>query len=392
MRKEIYTITHKCGHTREVDLSWASWGVDGIIEEKESELCPDCEHERLMKLQEENGLPELKGSEKQVAWAMKIRQDFLDSLDRLHDGVDRDWNSGLRGDVEKEENKKKMKVEHAMIDACCAYMCEQTDAKFFINERDDLFSYHGEESWHLYDCMEIVKFYAKEFVEEHNEYRVAAKKEAEAKQVEVHPEEVTGGTKVWLSIQDDTVKLTSDYEARLVNIIHSLPFKMKWDGYRWNYKVESFRGTAEAVVAELGNRFLSKGYIVIFPDKEMADMSTSGEFEKYHINAVYRNKNNDKQLIVKMDANDEELKNLMYNIRGLNFSHYHDDIASVSVEHYKEVLEFAEDNGFAISPGAKEAIEKYKASFITATPAHVERDTAKAPGRKDVDLSDLNDD
>lgn len=122
MRKEIYTITHKCGHTREVDLSWASWGVDDIIEEKESELCPDCEHERLMKLQEENGLPELKGSEKQVAWAMKIRQDFLDSLDRLHDGVDRDWNSGLRGDVEKEENKKKMKVEHAMIDACCAYL------------------------------------------------------------------------------------------------------------------------------------------------------------------------------------------------------------------------------------------------------------------------------
>lgn len=92
----------KCGATYEVEAfranrrdadNWKSWA------ESHYDECPDCYKARMLKEREEAnekaaaesrnaGIPELSGSEKQIAWANKIRKDFIDDrfpLDKLTD-------------------------------------------------------------------------------------------------------------------------------------------------------------------------------------------------------------------------------------------------------------------------------------------------------------------
>ena len=75
----IYKITHSCGHTVEHQIYGTN--VHGEREKKaawlESRLCYDCykqaEAEKAAKASEDANLPELTGSEKQIAWATDIR-------------------------------------------------------------------------------------------------------------------------------------------------------------------------------------------------------------------------------------------------------------------------------------------------------------------------------
>lgn len=75
-----YKITYKCGHQKEVQLF-------GKYTEREKKIawyatidCPDCEAENQKEMAEKAGLPQLTGSDKQVAWATKLRNNALDIL------------------------------------------------------------------------------------------------------------------------------------------------------------------------------------------------------------------------------------------------------------------------------------------------------------------------
>lgn len=73
--------------------SWESWAEYGGIDE-----CPDCREARIQcerdeanaaakAAAEKAGLPELSGSEKQIAWATTIRQKALDKINEAWSGV-----------------------------------------------------------------------------------------------------------------------------------------------------------------------------------------------------------------------------------------------------------------------------------------------------------------
>lgn len=79
-----YTITYACGCTVEKQLF-------GKISERESYIawaaeheCPECKKAKYnaecQAKAEENNLPSLTGSEKQITWAVSIRQNILSNL------------------------------------------------------------------------------------------------------------------------------------------------------------------------------------------------------------------------------------------------------------------------------------------------------------------------
>lgn len=386
-----YYVTHSCGHEEVVQLYGKESSRRWMIEKMESEPCKDCIHkealEMLKKQAEENDLPELEGSQKQIEWAMSIRQQFLDIIEDLSEAMNKEMDKSIEANPDKADKYEKIRTEYTeKFNKSTMYISEQTKAKFFIDDRDEFGKCIPDTT------LKTVAAYADAYDKEHDPFEIEAKEEVKRKQVEVHPEEVIGTTNITLTAEDGCVHLYSGYEKRLVDIIHGLDFKMTWTGKSWEYNLYNICGSAEAVIAELGNKLLEEGYIVIFPDAATADMASSGNFEKYNLNAVFGNKKDDKVLNVKFNRNDSKMENMLINIRGAKRIKGYDDTIKIPVSHYKEVLEIAEENGFVFSPAALKCIEKYKASFITATPAHVERDTAKAPGRKDVDLSDLNDD
>ena len=88
-----YDVGYACGHTQEVELFGKTSARYEKIEYLERGLCPDCyremkqqereqENERSATLAESLGFSQLKGSEKQVAWATTIRQKVYESICR----------------------------------------------------------------------------------------------------------------------------------------------------------------------------------------------------------------------------------------------------------------------------------------------------------------------
>lgn len=80
-----YEVTYKCGHTATVQLFGKGSDREWRLNNMKASLCPECwKKQQLEKaVKESEGLPELIGSEKQVAWAMSIRLRFVQSKDIL---------------------------------------------------------------------------------------------------------------------------------------------------------------------------------------------------------------------------------------------------------------------------------------------------------------------
>lgn len=91
-----YDVTYSCGHSGTIQLFGPYKSRDRKIEWYENEgLCPDCYAEKQRQKREEevkaiaeknavNNLPELSGSEKQIAWAEKIRYTLLKDCNQWH--------------------------------------------------------------------------------------------------------------------------------------------------------------------------------------------------------------------------------------------------------------------------------------------------------------------
>ncbi len=125
-----YTITCKCGHEHTYQLFGKMKERERKLAWLETQVCPECEAKNRAKSREdktskaqaeaeEKGLPTLVGSEKQVAWAMSIRYDFLRALDRLEP---------LATTAEARQ----------MMDKWSGLIKAQTSARWFIDNRDNL--------------------------------------------------------------------------------------------------------------------------------------------------------------------------------------------------------------------------------------------------------------
>ena len=84
-----YDITYICGHTGTVQLFGAEKDRQSKIEWLQSINCPDCfksaQADDLTAFEQVNNLPELIGSEKQIAWARTIRRLLIIQITELYE-------------------------------------------------------------------------------------------------------------------------------------------------------------------------------------------------------------------------------------------------------------------------------------------------------------------
>lgn len=146
-----YLITYKCGHTKEVQLY-------GKIEDRikklewmeQHALCSDCNREGMKEkhlqeykkaLQESGSLPILQGSEKQVAWAITIRQKWIDTARKWIEDKGVSYQETLEkilaeynANREKADtNKERQEPVSHLWRLLTAHI--ETNAKFFIGNR-----------------------------------------------------------------------------------------------------------------------------------------------------------------------------------------------------------------------------------------------------------------
>ena len=123
-----YYVTFSCGHEGEVNLYGKAAERDRRIAWYEKEgICPDCyrkmkEEERRKadeelaayadKIETEYNLPELEGTEKQIAWARKIRAGVIRAWEAEHNTFYNEFVTIRRGKVEEESNAYRYKIKH----------------------------------------------------------------------------------------------------------------------------------------------------------------------------------------------------------------------------------------------------------------------------------------
>ena len=89
-----YTVTRKCGHQEVINIGGKCSERDRKAEWEERRLCYDCwkaeqqakreaENKAAAEAAKENNLPELSGSEKQIAWAETIRSAMFNSAQEI---------------------------------------------------------------------------------------------------------------------------------------------------------------------------------------------------------------------------------------------------------------------------------------------------------------------
>ena len=119
-----YTITYKCGHEGTVNLYGPYDERDRKIAWLETQDCPHCQKARLKakvdSITEEKSLPELSGSEKQIAWAKEIRALYMDYYDTFASAI------------------KTSKPE--MLTVIRDWLVGHTESKFWIDNRSSFCS------------------------------------------------------------------------------------------------------------------------------------------------------------------------------------------------------------------------------------------------------------
>lgn len=144
-RNLIYVFEiQDAAHQGKLKVGKASIGIDTPSDQ----LCPDCYNQQVSKENQENGLPKLEGSEKQINWAEKIRKQNISKIN----GFIQDRRNTLKSwEMKRDESLAEGKEpDHRLLEGIMGCKMEvrsleeildkykaETSAKVIIESRDD---------------------------------------------------------------------------------------------------------------------------------------------------------------------------------------------------------------------------------------------------------------
>lgn len=346
-----YDGTFSCGHKGSVDICGPTKDRQRKAEYRFSGLCPECykvylQEEKEKKNKEaaeksaEMELPRLDGSEKQVAWANSIRLNIVEELYKKMETLEKVLKEkGL--EVIPKTNLGVNEVSNALD----YFIQSHTEAKYWIDIRQCGITFNA-----------IVQNY-EQYINDLAHDDVLEEIEQEKSVLIVKPisqeSSKNGVVKIEFDSSDSIlVKYVKDED--FINIMKNQRYK--WNGTAWVRKITEFTGSALDRIAEIGNALLNNGFTVQFPDNETKDTAIDGNYQLENDRWVKYNAEIDKIEITWKTRSDT-----LYNsCRKIPSAKWRNGCMLVSPEFYKDVEDFAETMGFAISQAAKNKIHQYK--------------------------------
>lgn len=325
-----YTGTYSCGHRGEIRLIGTHKVREWKYENEFSKMCPNCYREYLEKIRmEENlkaeekakemNLPQLVGTEKQVAWANTLRQKFIDLT---------------------EENFTEEELTEDEFEEIRIWILEnRTEAKYWIDNREN------KKNLIIMEIKNALKT-EEEILEE--EY----KKEVEIEST-VKPANAITPLAAEITFTDKVVKVKFEKNNTFKTLVKDLGYS--WNKEYWYRSIGIKTGKAEDRAAELGNKLLGLGIPIMIMDKETRENAINGMYEpecdRWILLRVSKNK-----LAIEWNNRNSELYSKAMSLPGA----YWGSGVLVDPSHYKEVQEFGELYGFKFSKGAIRTIEEFK--------------------------------
>jgi len=183
-----------------------------------------------------------------------------------------------------------------------------------------------------------------------------AEEVAEETTVTLQPEEQQETVLCTVEYTEKEVTVKSEYSANMPPVVKGRGYK--WNGSVWWHAISFATGSAEDRAVEIANALLVAGFPVRI-DKALAERATNGDYEPEHRRWISR-KTGTEQLVVNMERDNDDLEKKARAISGA--AAYGKIVIPVSA--WQEVEEFARLYDFRFSPGATEAIEKFKSSLV----------------------------
>jgi hypothetical protein len=138
------------------------------------------------------------------------------------------------------------------------------------------------------------------------------------------------------------------------DLMHELRFR--WN-LIWERQMTEISGDRRHRIAEVGRTLLYRGYVVEFPDQETLDMAVAGNYEPECRRWVTTTTSEGRYMgwFLLLWWRDEDCYREAKRITG---ARYMKPGVVVPGEHYEEVQDFAETNGFLMAPDALSLVQK----------------------------------
>jgi hypothetical protein len=368
-----YYITFSCGHTGTIDLVGKgsererklSWYQSGGV-------CSECfkaqrEADKIVKeqqKQEENGsaaanaeamgLSALTGTEKQIAWATTIRQNFVDKV------------------LMSKPTVKGMKIFNYIID-------NAIKASEWIDTRDET------------AVMRLRRYEALM-----SDAPVTIDEEQLASESVAQPETVKHPGAVVITVKPASVAAAYSRGDEFRTIVKSLGYKWDGDTRCWFRDITARTGLPADRAAELGNKLLLAGFTVQITDDDIRNMAVNGTYnpERKRWITLYTGGDYKGWLCIGWEKDNEDIYK---KARLLPGSRWSSPNMAVPVSDYQAVCDFADLFGFKISDKARGAMEDYHDSVTIVAPkaaadvAHPDKLAEILESSADI-IDDLRDD
>lgn len=321
---EFEKITIK-RNRREAD-SWETWAASYYDE------CDECRQKRLAAEREEESrkaaedaaelnLPKLEGSEKQIAWAERIRMEFIQSADKE-----------IQATAERPQSSRMLVSE---LESFKEWILRKTEASWWIDKRGAM--------WSMREVISLQYTYWKADME-----AVAYAEPEEATTEIVEPEQKKSTTVCMVEATEKKVTVSSKYDPEMPPVVKAAGYK--WNGSKWSREMNVRSGSAEDRAAEIANKLLCAGFPVEVR-KDIRDRAVNGTYEPEH-----------KRWISWVDSGlkitgDVDTKGIPGIRKGI-----------APVESYEAVEEFARLHDYRFTPGARREVDLYKSRLTKATP------------------------
>lgn len=337
-----YSVTFSCDHTDTVHLVGPTKERERKIAwYEEHALCPECfkaQREAERKALEEQrreeseaatanaeamGLPDLTGSEKQVAWAVTLRQQFMDTV------------------YSNQPTTEGPQVLTYIID-------NATKASDWIDNRNE-------------NAGVKLQRYKKML-----ESAPASDAEINAEST-VQPVDLKHPGVVEITSTGNVIKACYPRNEAFRTVVISLKLTWNKDLRCYAREIGIRAGSINDRIAELGNKLLLAGFAVKITDIKIRENAISGTYEPeckrwitYYASGDYKG-----WLCVSWEWGNEDIYR---KARALPGSRWNSPNMAVPASSYREVLDFADVLGFKVSPDAQRVIETYRESVEIVTP------------------------
>ena len=221
--------TYSCGHEGKVYFPGSRKAVEWRAEREFERVCPECQaienEKEVSALREKYGaadadLPMLKGTDKQILWAEKIRNKF-------------------REEVRSFTSKKSYSDDEMIIRIAIDQILEIASAKWWIENKDA--------------ATRMIKKYASANIDE-IKAELARDPSMIPQTAEASPARLSTPTVAEVIFTDNDVKLKSDKDSVIREVARK--YHMNWSGTAWVFEISSISGSPRDRAVELGNLLL----------------------------------------------------------------------------------------------------------------------------------------